>query len=48
MENMGLLIIALVGGITGLLSSLYLIISMPVVIGWKIYRRVRFGISLMK
>jgi len=46
--NIGLLLIALVGGVTGLLATLYLTISFPAVVVWKIYRRIRFGIPLTK
>lgn len=48
MENIGLFIIAVIGGLTGLLSSLYLVVSLPIVIVWKIYRRVTKGIPLTK
>lgn len=44
--NIGMLIICAVGGLTGLLSSVYLLFSMPILIIWKIYRRIRFGYSL--
>jgi len=42
------LIIAIVGGAAGLLSTLYLLVSMPAVIIWKLYRKVTKGIPLMK
>lgn len=38
--------IAIVGGIVGVASTLYLVVSFPVVLVWKIYRSVRYGISL--
>ncbi|MDD6655690.1 MAG: hypothetical protein PUE95_00065 [Lachnospiraceae bacterium] len=44
--NVGMLIIAIIGGAAGILSTLYLLFSLPVVIVWKIYRRIRFGYSL--
>ncbi|MDE6387006.1 MAG: hypothetical protein K2L82_04250 [Lachnospiraceae bacterium] len=44
--NIGMLIICVVGGLTGLISSAYLLVSMPVIIVWKIYRRIRLGYSL--
>lgn len=44
--NIGMLIICVVGGLTGLLSSVYLLVSMPVLIVWKVYRRIRFSYSL--
>ena len=46
--NIGLILVALVGGITGLLATLYLTISLPVVLVWKIYRRIHLGIPLTK
>lgn len=46
--NLGVLIIALVGGLAGVLSTLFLTISFPAVIIWKIYRRVRYSIPLTK
>jgi hypothetical protein len=39
-------LIAIIGGIVGVLSTLYLVISFPVVLIWKIYRSVRYGVSL--
>lgn len=44
--NPGMLIIAIIGGAAGILSTLYLLVSLPAVIIWKIYRRLRFGYSL--
>lgn len=41
-------IVAIVGGATGLLTTLYLTISFPAVIIWKIYRRVAKGIPMTK
>ncbi|MCI8598245.1 MAG: hypothetical protein HFJ10_07380 [Lachnospiraceae bacterium] len=46
--NIGLLLVALVGGVTGLLATLYLTISLPLVLIWKIYRRITQGIPLTK
>ena len=46
--NIGILLIAIVGGIAGIFSTLYLTLSIPAVLGWKIYRRVRFGIPMTK
>lgn len=42
------LVIAIVGGAAGLLSTLYLVISLPAVIVWKLYRRVCHGIPVTK
>lgn len=44
--NIGILIIAIVGGATGLLSTAYLAVSFPAVILWKLYRRVVHRIPL--
>ena len=38
--NIGILIIAIEGGVTGLLSTAYLAVSFPAVLLWKLYRRV--------
>ncbi|MDO4464037.1 MAG: hypothetical protein Q4C57_05760 [Bacillota bacterium] len=46
--NIGILLIAIVGGIVGILSTLYLTFSFPAVIIWKIYRRITKGIPLTK
>lgn len=46
--NIGMLIIMLVGGLAGILSTLYLLVSLPVVIIQKVYRKVRFGTPIMK
>lgn len=46
--NIGILLIAIVGGVAGLLSTLYLAISLPVILIWKIYRKIHLGISVMK
>ena len=44
--NIGIMIIANVGGATGLLSTAYLAVSFPAVILWKLYRRVVHRIPL--
>ncbi|MCH5255630.1 MAG: hypothetical protein J1F41_11945 [Lachnospiraceae bacterium] len=44
--NIGMLILCAIGGLTGLLSSAYLLISLPVVIIWKFYRCIRFGYTM--
>lgn len=46
--NIGILIIALVGGVVGLASTLFLTVSFPAVIIWKLYRRVAHGIPVTK
>lgn len=44
--SIGVIIVAIIGGLAGLLSTLYLTLSLPAVIVWKFYRKLRFGISL--
>ncbi len=44
--NIGILIIAIVGGVTGLLSTAYLAVSFPAVLLWKLYRRAVHRIPL--
>ena len=46
--NIGILLIAVVGGVAGALSTVYLTISLPAVIIWKIYRRIHLGIPETK
>lgn len=46
--NLGILIIALIGGISGGLATLYLTISFPGVILWKLYRRIVHKIPMTK
>ena len=46
--NIGMLIIMLVGGLAGILSTLYLLVSLPVLVIQKVYRKVRFGTPIMK
>ncbi len=44
--NIGMMIVCVIGGLAGVLSTAYLMISLPVVIIWKFYRRVRFGYNM--
>ncbi|WP_200786692.1 hypothetical protein [Clostridium sp. Marseille-P3244] len=46
--NIGLLILTILGGAVGVFSVLYILISLPVTIIQKIYRKARFGTSLFK
>lgn len=46
--NPGVLIIALIGGISGGLATLYLTISFPGVIIWKLYRKIVHHIPMTK
>ena len=41
--NIGILILMIIGGGVGVLSSLYIALSFPAVIVWKIYRKIRYG-----
>ena len=43
--NIGILILMIVGGGVGILSSLYIALSFPAMIIWKIYRKIRHGFS---
>lgn len=45
--NIGVLLIAIVGGAVGLLATLYLVVSFPAVLIWKFYRKIRFGTALI-
>ena len=38
--NIGIFIIAIVGGYTGLFTTAYQAVSFPAVLLWKLYRRV--------
>lgn len=44
--SIGLWLIIIVGGLAGILSSLYVVVSLFGTIGYKIYRKAKFGISL--
>ena len=44
--NIGLILLMLIGGSVGVISTLYILISLPVIIFLKIYRKIRFGASL--
>ena len=44
--NIGILILMIVGGVVGILSSLYIALSFPAMIIWKIYRKIRHGYKL--
>ena len=43
--NIFMLLLTLIGGVSGLVSTLYIIVSMFVVIFYKIYRKTRYHIS---
>ena len=44
--NIGMLLLVIIGGFAGLFSTLYICISLPFTIIWKIYRRVAFNILI--
>ena len=44
--SVGMIILCAIGGLAGLLSTAYLLISLPAVILWKVYRCIRFGYTL--
>ena len=44
--NIGLILIMVIGGAAGLLSTLYLLFSLPAVIICNIYRSIKYGYSL--
>ena len=44
--SIGMILLCAIGGLTGLLSTAYLLISLPAVILWKVYRCIRFGYTL--
>ena len=46
MSQIFTLVLIIVMGLVGGLSSIYLIISLPAVIIWKIYRAIRYGYKL--
>ncbi|MBR6769670.1 MAG: hypothetical protein IKM28_00210 [Lachnospiraceae bacterium] len=46
--NIGLLIICIVGGAVGFLSTAFLVVSLPTTIIWKFYRKFTQGIPLTK
>ncbi len=39
-------IVIILGGGLGIITSLYMLLSIPVVVVWKIYRKIRFKKSL--
>lgn len=44
--SIGMMIICVVGGLAGALSTAYLMISFPVIIVWKIYRCIKLGCTM--
>lgn len=46
--NILILLVAIIGGAAGLLSTIYLTFSLPAIIIWKIYRKIHLGIPMTK
>lgn len=46
MSNILTIVMLVIMGIVGGLSSIVLVLSFPVVLIWKIYRTIRYGYSL--
>lgn len=44
--NIGLLILIIIGGAAGGLSTIYIAVSLFGTLGYKIYRKIRYGMSL--
>ncbi len=44
--SIGLWIVIIVGGFVGIASSLYVVVSLFATLGYKIYRKCKYGISL--
>lgn len=44
--NIGLLILIVIGGAAGGLSTLYIAVSLFGTLGYKIYRKIRYDMSL--
>ncbi|MCU6746918.1 MULTISPECIES: hypothetical protein [Lachnospiraceae] len=44
--NIGLLLLMIIGGSVGVFSSLFILISLPVMIIQKVYRKIRYGYAL--
>lgn len=46
MPGFVIIILIVIMGIIGGLTSLYLLVGIPVLIVWKLYRKIRYGYSL--
>lgn len=44
--NIGILILVVIGGITGFVSTAYMVLSLIGTIAYKIYRTVKYHVSL--
>ena len=47
MENIGMTILMVVAGAVANFKSLYIAVSFPALIIWKIYRKIRYGYKLV-
>lgn len=46
--NLGIMMLAIIGGTAGVLSTAYLTFSLPIVLLWKVYRTIVHGIPMTK
>lgn len=44
--NILIWILMIIGGAAGIVSTVYLVLAMPVIFVWKVYRKVRYHIAL--
>ncbi|WP_167959087.1 hypothetical protein [Anaerosporobacter faecicola] len=44
--DLALTLMAIIGGTVGIVSTIYCTISLPAVIIWKFYRKVKYNISI--
>lgn len=44
--NILIWILMIVGGAAGMLATAYLVLAMPVIFGWKVYRKFKYHIGL--
>ncbi len=46
MDKIGMILFAIIGGGLGIVSSVYLVVSMFYTLGFKIYRKVKYGYTM--
>ena len=46
--NFVMILLMIIGGAVGIITSLYILISLPAIIIWKIYRKFRYGDPLTR
>ena len=44
--NILIWILMIVGGTVGIASTAYLVLAIPVIFGWKVYRKAKYHIGL--